>query len=255
MWIFTPFSKFPGLHLQPCVATTLPAETVFADRAAARARYRTQLCNDGPSCTRRICFFAHSLEELRVPANKPFVPPEALAAASVSAALKAAEKAAAASSEASSVRLCAWPTESRLLVASKQLSTACLKQSGAVELLRRSCSCRAGCCGVFHETAASRLGSALALAEWQCRCRHSCHLTGGRCVRPQGKGARGGAAGKEEGGQGAGGSSSAELAKQLAALQVAASTPSGSRTVQARSLPGLLCCQPSDRHMACCFGN
>ena len=71
---------------------------------ATRTRYRTQLCNDGPSCTRRICFFAHSLDELRVPANKPFVPPEALAAASVSAALKAAEKAAAASAEGSPVR-------------------------------------------------------------------------------------------------------------------------------------------------------
>ncbi|KAK9835369.1 hypothetical protein WJX81_005250 [Elliptochloris bilobata] len=106
-------------------------------------RYRTQLCNDGPNCTRRICFFAHSLEELRVPANKPFVPPEALAAASVSAALKAAEKAAAASSEASL--------------------------------------------------------------------------------------AKGGRGSKEESGQGA---SSADLAKQLAALQVAASTPSGSRTAQ-----------------------
>ena len=54
-------------------------------------------------------------------------------------------------------------------------------------------------------------------------------------MRSQGKGARGGSAGKEEGGQGAGGSSSAELAKQLAALQVAASTSSGARTVQVRA--------------------
>ena len=37
-------------------------------------RYRTQLCNDGEKCARKICFFAHTLEELRVPANKPFVP-------------------------------------------------------------------------------------------------------------------------------------------------------------------------------------
>ena len=44
-------------------------------------RYRTQLCNDDNRCKRRICFFAHSLEELRVPSCKPFVPPEALAAA------------------------------------------------------------------------------------------------------------------------------------------------------------------------------
>ncbi|KAK9835469.1 hypothetical protein WJX74_000871 [Apatococcus lobatus] len=44
-------------------------------------RYRTQLCNDDNRCKRRICFFAHTLEELRVPSCKPFVPPEALAAA------------------------------------------------------------------------------------------------------------------------------------------------------------------------------
>ncbi|XP_051131895.1 zinc finger CCCH domain-containing protein 20-like [Andrographis paniculata] len=30
------------------------------------ARYRTQLCKDGVSCTRRVCFFAHSAEQLRV---------------------------------------------------------------------------------------------------------------------------------------------------------------------------------------------
>jgi hypothetical protein len=48
-------------------------------------RYRTQLCNDGPMCRRGICFFAHSLEELRVPACKPYVSPEALARASLEA--------------------------------------------------------------------------------------------------------------------------------------------------------------------------
>jgi hypothetical protein len=56
-------------------------------------RYRTQLCNDGEKCARKICFFAHSLEELRTPATKPFVPPEALAAATTSAALEAVRKA------------------------------------------------------------------------------------------------------------------------------------------------------------------
>ncbi|KAB1219786.1 Zinc finger CCCH domain-containing protein 20 [Morella rubra] len=30
------------------------------------ARYRTQPCKDGPSCQRRVCFFAHSTEQLRV---------------------------------------------------------------------------------------------------------------------------------------------------------------------------------------------
>eukprot|EP00803_Ostreobium_quekettii_P009918 evm.model.scf_2922.1 EVM.evm.TU.scf_2922.1 scf_2922:13132-15957(+) len=32
------------------------------------SRYRTQLCNIAASCNRKICFFAHTIEELRVPA-------------------------------------------------------------------------------------------------------------------------------------------------------------------------------------------
>lgn len=55
-------------------------------------RYRTQLCNDGSKCRRHICFFAHSLEELRVPSVKPFVPPDALAAATTAAAADLARK-------------------------------------------------------------------------------------------------------------------------------------------------------------------
>lgn len=55
-------------------------------------RYRTQLCNDGTKCRRHICFFAHSLEELRVPTCKPFVPPDALAAATTAAAADIARK-------------------------------------------------------------------------------------------------------------------------------------------------------------------
>lgn len=48
-------------------------------------RYRTQLCNDGVGCSRRVCFFAHTLQELRVPSSKPFVNPETLAAATTAA--------------------------------------------------------------------------------------------------------------------------------------------------------------------------
>lgn len=33
---------------------------------AINRRYRTQLCNDGIGCKRKVCFFAHTLEELRV---------------------------------------------------------------------------------------------------------------------------------------------------------------------------------------------
>jgi hypothetical protein len=49
-------------------------------------RYRTQLCNDGANCHRKICFFAHSASQLRVPDAKPFVPAEAVVAAAAAAA-------------------------------------------------------------------------------------------------------------------------------------------------------------------------
>ncbi|KAK7311403.1 hypothetical protein RJT34_09533 [Clitoria ternatea] len=35
------------------------------------SRYRTQLCKDGTGCRRRVCFFAHTDDQLRVP--EPFV--------------------------------------------------------------------------------------------------------------------------------------------------------------------------------------
>ena len=41
-------------------------------------RYRSQLCNDGPKCRRRVCFFAHTIDQLRVPPSKPFVAPDML---------------------------------------------------------------------------------------------------------------------------------------------------------------------------------
>lgn len=31
----------------------------------AVCRYRTQLCKDGTSCSRHVCFFAHTMEEMR----------------------------------------------------------------------------------------------------------------------------------------------------------------------------------------------
>ncbi|KAL4421021.1 hypothetical protein ABPG77_008858 [Micractinium sp. CCAP 211/92] len=49
-------------------------------------RYRTQLCSDGSKCPRKICFFAHSLEELRTPETKPWVAPDAVVAAAAAAA-------------------------------------------------------------------------------------------------------------------------------------------------------------------------
>eukprot|EP00210_Caulerpa_lentillifera_P004868 g4646.t1 len=37
-------------------------------------RYRTRLCRDGESCNRKICFFAHKSEEVRVPSTRPSLP-------------------------------------------------------------------------------------------------------------------------------------------------------------------------------------
>jgi hypothetical protein len=44
------------------------------------SRYRTSLCNDGVNCKRKVCFFAHTLEELRVPSCKPVLPDSPMAA-------------------------------------------------------------------------------------------------------------------------------------------------------------------------------
>ncbi|KAL8152488.1 hypothetical protein V2J09_010248 [Rumex salicifolius] len=38
-------------------------------------RYRTQACKDGPGCTRRVCFFAHSPGQLRVAIDDPMPGP------------------------------------------------------------------------------------------------------------------------------------------------------------------------------------
>ncbi|GMH32170.1 hypothetical protein BSKO_00004 [Bryopsis sp. KO-2023] len=39
-------------------------------------RYRTQMCNDGMNCRRKICFFAHKKDEIRTPPHKPGFPSE-----------------------------------------------------------------------------------------------------------------------------------------------------------------------------------
>lgn len=51
------------------------------------AKYRTQLCKEGPHCRRPVCFFAHSVADLRQPAQmQPPLPGEEEAAAAVAAA-------------------------------------------------------------------------------------------------------------------------------------------------------------------------
>ncbi|CAD7704104.1 unnamed protein product [Ostreobium quekettii] len=37
-------------------------------------RYRTRMCRDGTSCNRKVCFFAHKPDELRVPSCRPSLP-------------------------------------------------------------------------------------------------------------------------------------------------------------------------------------
>ncbi len=52
-------------------------------------RYRTQLCNDGPMCSRPVCFFAHTASELReteLAAAGPAASPKAAARAAAAAA-------------------------------------------------------------------------------------------------------------------------------------------------------------------------
>ncbi|KAL4418684.1 hypothetical protein ABPG77_008693 [Micractinium sp. CCAP 211/92] len=61
------------------------------------SRFRTQLCKEGSTCKRYLCFFAHSVEELRVPGIDPSVPSDtALAAMAAAEAASAAGSAAAA---------------------------------------------------------------------------------------------------------------------------------------------------------------
>ena len=84
------------------VTTAVPCHMAFLTTCLCFCRYRTQLCNDGTKCKRHICFFAHSLEELRVPTCKPFVPPDALAAATTAAATDIARKVTCSDSSASS---------------------------------------------------------------------------------------------------------------------------------------------------------
>ncbi len=60
-----------GLSGQPAVAFMAvvhdhPPHTLLPDTSF---RYRTQLCKDGANCRRAVCFFAHSLPELRSPTH------------------------------------------------------------------------------------------------------------------------------------------------------------------------------------------
>ena len=54
------------------------AQQHISDVCHVPHRYRSQLCNDGPKCRRKVCFFAHTIDELRVPPSKPFVAPDML---------------------------------------------------------------------------------------------------------------------------------------------------------------------------------
>lgn len=40
----------------------------------AHCRYRTRICRDGEGCTRKVCFFAHKAEDVRVPPCRPSLP-------------------------------------------------------------------------------------------------------------------------------------------------------------------------------------
>lgn len=73
---YLPFPLFASLQL----LSRLPSLILPATYCVSfPRRYRSQLCNDGQHCRRRVCFFAHKTQDLRVPPVKPFVPPELLA--------------------------------------------------------------------------------------------------------------------------------------------------------------------------------
>lgn len=50
-------------------------------------RYRTALCRDVERCSRKICFFAHEVHEIRTNVERPYVSPEQLVAATEAAAM------------------------------------------------------------------------------------------------------------------------------------------------------------------------
>lgn len=62
-----PGHRRPGSSNPHPLLPTRPALSHRADAAAAPRRYRTQLCKEGALCKRGVCFFAHSMDELREP--------------------------------------------------------------------------------------------------------------------------------------------------------------------------------------------
>lgn len=69
------FWLHPTRYTTPTIPTSCQHHTRSSSPTqltpASRARrYRTQLCNDGQNCTRNVCFFAHTLEEMRAAPGK-----------------------------------------------------------------------------------------------------------------------------------------------------------------------------------------
>ena len=89
--------------------------------------------------TGQICFFAHSPEEVRHPTTKPFVPPEALAAATTNATLEAVRKAAAdsAASQKEVKPLLPWSTPQKLIACHRLWHKCSRWWQGLCELLHR----------------------------------------------------------------------------------------------------------------------
>jgi len=73
------------VSLYPVPQATHP-HMLLASALVMACRYRTQMCNDGIKCTRKICFFAHTPDELRQSSVKVMPPGEAAKAAAAAAA-------------------------------------------------------------------------------------------------------------------------------------------------------------------------
>lgn len=59
-----------GLHSKLKFECFCLVSRTLSSLLSVTPRYRTQLCNDGVACRRKVCFFAHTLDELRVSSVK-----------------------------------------------------------------------------------------------------------------------------------------------------------------------------------------
>ena len=55
------------MHVPHAQGNQCPYAHGVYERNLHPSKYRTQLCTEGERCSRRVCFFAHSHQQLRMP--------------------------------------------------------------------------------------------------------------------------------------------------------------------------------------------